>query len=388
MSDRRRLRNRIAVAGAALAEIGRPKVDDGQTALGLAAQATHRALTDAGLRLADVDGLLCCGFGETSTYELADYLGLRELAFVDGTCVGGASWLTYVEHAAAALAAGLCRVALIAHGSLAYTDRHRQLPIWPDQRSPINQFDLALGNGFVSAHALAAQRYLWRYGLEPEALAGIAVATRRWATLNPLARFRDPLTVAEVRASRSVSSPLNRLDCCLISDGGAAAVLMRADEAADSRAPIIVAGFGSSQGHFSIAAMSDLTVTPAVQSGARAFAMAGLAPHDVDHAMLYDSFTITPVLAMEDLGLAERGGATALVASGVTSPGGRLPMNTNGGGLSFAHTGMYGLFTLVECVEQLRGEAGDRQVACSVSLAHAVGDFLSAAGTALLTRPQ
>jgi acetyl-CoA acetyltransferase len=381
------MRNQTAIVGAALADIGRPKVENAATAFGLAAQASHRALADAGLRLGDVDGLLCCGFGETSTYELADYLGLRELAFVDGTCVGGASWVTYVEHAMAALDAGLCEVALIAHGALAYSDRHRHQPIWPDQRSPINQFDLSLGNGFVSAHALAAQRYLWRYGIRPEGLAEIAVATRRWAALNPLARFREPLTVADVRASRPVSSPLNRLDCCLISDGGAAIVLTRKEPAMDSRAPILIAGVASSQGHFSIAHMDDMTRTPARQSSERAFAMADLTPADVDHAMLYDSFTITPVLAMEDIGLAERGAATALVASGATSPGGRLPMNTNGGGLSFAHTGMYGLFTLVECVQQLRGEADGRQVDCDVSLAHAVGDFLSAAGTALLTRP-
>jgi acetyl-CoA acetyltransferase len=162
---------------------------------------------------------------------------------------------------------------------------------------------------------------------------------------------------------------------------------MRSDEARDSRHPILLAGFGSSQGHFSIAQMRNLTETAATHSGARAFAMAGLAPSDVDHAMLYDSFTITPILAMEDLGLSERGGGPALVATGATSPGGALPMNTNGGGLSFAHTGMYGLFTLIESTVQLRGEAGKRQVNCNVSLAHAVGDFLSAAGTALLTRP-
>ena len=382
---RRRAGVGTAVVGAALSEIGRPKAE-APSALALAAEAARRAVADSGLSLDRVDGLFCCGFGETSTYEVSDYLGLRELAYVDGTCVGGASWVSYVEHAHAALAAGLCDVALIAHGALAYTDRRRDHPIWPDTRTPLNQFDLALGNGFVPAHALAAQRYLHDHGLRPEALAEVAVAARRWSALNPLARFRDPITVNDVRTSRPVSTPLNVLDCCLISDGGGAVVLMRADEARDTRHPVRVAGVGSSQGHFSIAQMDDLTRTPAARSGARAFAMAGLAPADIDHAMLYDSFTITPVLAMEDLGLAPRGEATGLFASGGTSPGGRLPVNTNGGGLAFAHTGMYGVFTLIESVTQLRGEAGDRQVPCSVSLAHGVGDFLSAAGTAILTR--
>jgi acetyl-CoA acetyltransferase len=161
---------------------------------------------------------------------------------------------------------------------------------------------------------------------------------------------------------------------------------MRAEDAAHTRKPVSVAGAGSSQGHFSIAQAPDPTRTPAVQSGRRAFAMAGMAPADIDHLMLYDSFTITPVLALEDLGFAGPGEATALVASGATSPGGRLPMNTNGGGLAFAHTGMYGVFTLIESVQQLRGEAGERQVPCWASLAHGVGDFLSAAGTVILTR--
>ncbi|WP_157961783.1 thiolase C-terminal domain-containing protein [Acuticoccus kandeliae] len=375
----------VAIVGAALSEIGTPKVE-APSALALTARAAHRALADAGLTLADVDGLFGCGFGETSTYDIADYLGLAELGYIDGTCVGGSTWVAFVEHALAALEAGLCRVALIAHGAMAYTDRRRHLPIWPDRRTPLNQFDLAVGGGFIPAHALAAQRYLADYGLGPEALAEVAVAARRWSAKNPLARFRDPVSVEEVRASRPIASPLNLLDCCLISDGGGAVVLMRSDEAADTRAPIRVAGVGSSQGHFSIAGMEDLTRTPAVHSGARAYRMAGLGPADIDHAMLYDSFTITPVLAMEDLGLAPRGGATHRFATD-TGPGGALPVNTNGGGLAFAHTGMYGIFTLIECVTQLRGEAGERQVECEVSLAHAVGDFLSSAATCILTRP-
>lgn len=380
------MRQPVAIAGAALSDIGTPALPEAPSALMLAAQAAHRALADAGLTLDAVDGLLTCGFGETSTYDLADYLGLKELAFADGSCVGGASWVSYVEHAMAALSAGLCSVALIAHGALAYTDRRRHLPIWPDPRAPINQFDLGLGGGFIPAHALAARRYLHLYGLNEAALAHPAVAARAWAALNPAARFRTPLTVEEVRAARPVASPLTLLDCCLISDGGGALVLMRADAAADTRAPVRILGTGSSQGHFSIAAADEPTITPAVHSGRRAFAMAGVAPADIDHAMLYDSFTITPLLAMEDLGLAPRGGAWEAFASGATAPGGRLPVNTSGGGLAFAHTGMYGIFTVIESVTQLRGEAGARQVPCSVSLAHGVGDFLSAAGTCILAR--
>lgn len=378
----------VCVVGAALADIGVPRLDGFGTGVSIAAQATHRALADAGLGIDRVDGLFCCGFGETSTYELADYLGLRDLSFVDGTCVGGASWVTYVEHAMAALEAGRCDVAVIAHGALAYTDRKRHAPIWPDQRTLLNQFDQALGGGFIAAHALAAQRYLHDHGLAAGALAEVAVAARRWSALNPLARFRDPLTVAEVRAARPIASPFTMLDCCLISDGGGAVVLMRSEDCRGAARAVPVLGVGSGQGEFMIAQHADLCLTPSVESGRQAFEMAGVGAEDIDHLMLYDSFTITPVLALEDLGFAERGAGTQLVASGATSPGGARPMNTNGGGLAFAHTGMYGVFTLIEAVTQLRAEAGARQVDCRISLAHAVGDFLTATGTCILGVPR
>lgn len=377
----------IAIVGAALSDIGAPGLDGVSIPHELAAQASLRALADAGLESTDVDGLLCCGFGMDPTLEFADYLGLRHLTFVDSTCVGGSSWVTYLEHAAAAIASGLCTTALIAHGALAYSDRRRPFEIWSDDRAPINQFDHASGNSFVTAYALAAQRYLWQHRLESDALAAVAVSTREWAALNPLARFRDPITTEDVLTSPLISSPFHLLDCCVISDGGGAVVVTAAERASGTRAPIYVAGVASLQAHLSIAQMTDLTITPAAETGPRALRMAGLRPTDIDLLMLYDAFTIIPLLLLEDLGFAVRGEAAELFASGATAPGGALPVNTNGGGLSFCHTGMYGIFTLLEAVTQLRGEAGQRQVPnVEHALAHGVGEFFSAAATAILTR--
>ena len=375
----------VSIVGAALSDIGTPGIAGVSSAYELAAQASLRALSDAGLSLVDVDALFCTGLGVDSTLEFADYLGLDELSYADSTAVGGASWVTYVEHASAAIEAGLCNTALLAHGSTAFTDRKRPTDVWGDPRSPLHQFDLVYGNDFMVAYALAAQRYLWQFGLGMDALAPVAVSTRAWAALNPLACNQSPLTVDEVLNSPMVASPLHLLECCLISDGGGAIVITRLDRAADTRAPVRVLGMGSSQMHLSIAQMSDLTRSPANRSGARAYAAAALSPKEVDPVMLYDSFSITPIMALEDLGFCERGEAPAFVESGHTAPGGDLPMNTNGGGLSFAHTGMYGVFTLIEAVTQLRGEAGRRQVPrCEVALSHGVGEFLSATGTVLL----
>ena len=379
------LRGRAAVVGAALADIGKPGLPMVSSAHELAAQASLRALQDAGLDRADVDGLFCCGFGPDSSLEFGEYLGLRDLAHFDTTNVGGSSWVTYVEHAAGAIHAGLCTTALLAHAELGYTDRARGVEYWQDPRTPLRQFDLVYGNSYITAYALIAQRYLWQYGLSPDALAHIAVSTRQWASLNPLARFRDLITVEDVLASPMISSPFHLLDCCLVSDGGGAVVLQAADRARGTRKPISVLGVGSCQTHLSLAEMPDLLRTGAVVSGRRAFEMAGMGPDDIDLLMLYDSFTITPTLALEDLGFCGPGEATQLAAEGVLAPGGRLPMNTNGGGLSFCHSGMYGMFTLVEAVTQLRGEAEDRQAeGVEVAVAHGVGEFYSATGTAVL----
>ena len=265
----------------------------------------------------------------------------------------------HVDHARAAIAAGLCEVALIAYGS---TQRLvgrssasvQELDPWEAPFRPAMP---------VTAYALAASRHMHEFGTTREQLASVAVAARAWAQLNPGAWSRDPLSVEDVLASRMVADPLTLRDCCLVTDGGAAIVVTSAERAATlQRPPVLVLGAGEAHSHRHITGMPTLTTTAAAQSGAAAFAEAGLTPADVDVAQLYDAFTITPILFLEDLGFCAKGDGGPFAASGAIAPGGALPMNTNGGGLSYTHPGMYGLHAIVEAVRQLRGECGDRQV--------------------------
>jgi acetyl-CoA acetyltransferase len=240
----------------------------------------------------------------------------------------------------------------------------------------------------VGAYALMAARHMYQYGTTSEQLAEVAVAARQWARLNPKAWSRDALTVADVLASPMISEPLHRLDCCLITDGGGAVVITSDGPAASATRPLVeIAGVGESHGHWSISQMDDLTVTAGVHSGREAFAMAGLGPTDVDFAEPYDSFTITPLLAFEDLGFCAKGEGGDFVSGGRLAPGGALPAMTSGGGLSYCHPGALGLLLVVEAVRQLRGDAGERQVPRhAVGLVHGVGGSCSTAATAILTR--
>jgi acetyl-CoA acetyltransferase len=224
------------------------------------------------------------------------------------------------------------------------------------------------------------------YGTTAEQLAQIAVDTRRWAALNPRARYRDPITVEDVLASPLQVSPLHLLDCCLVTDGAGAFVLTTAERAADlAKPPVYVLGAATGGTHSMISEMPDLTVTGGAVSGPAAFAMAGVKHDDVDVLMTYDSFTITALLHLEDLGFCAKGEGGAFVEDGKVGPGGSLPMNTNGGGLSYTHPGMYGMFVLVEAVRQLRGECGPRQVdGAEVAIAHGAGGLLSTMGTLVL----
>lgn len=250
------------------------------------------------------------------------------------------------------------------------------------------EWDIPYGFGTpASSYSLAAMRHMTEYGTTSEQLAEIAVSTRRWASMNPRARYRDPLTVDDVLASPMVAAPLHKLDCCLVTDGAGAIVLTRADRARDlARDPVYVLGTGTSHTHaMSISQMPDLTVTAGAVSGPKAFAMAGLSPSDVDVVETYDSFTITVLLALEDLGFCAKGEGGEFVAEGRLGPGGSTPTNTNGGGLSYTHPGMYGMFLLVEAVRQLRGAAGDRQVPdAKVAVAHGCGGVLSSTSTVVL----
>lgn len=295
--------------------------------------------------------------------------------------VGGSSFMSHVLQAATAIDAGLCEVVLIAYGSneLSRRDIYGLLDMTPLQAA----YQPLLP---VGAYALAAARHMHQYGTRRKHLAEVAVATRKWAQMNPDAQLRTPLTIEDVLASPMICDPLSRLDCCLVSDGGGALVMTTAARARDLRQPpVLVLGGGTAHWHRDIAEMADLTVTAAVDSGSRAYRMAGVAPQDVDVVQLYDAFTILPILFLEDLGFCPKGEGGRFVENGATAPGGRLPVNTGGGGLSFVHPGMFGLFELLEACVQLRGSAGDRQVPdAEIALAHGNGGYFSHQATTIL----
>ena len=369
----------VRIVGVAESDLG--QVAPGTSAMDLMAQASLRALEECGLTLADVDGLFCASaevrFGPM---VLAEYLGLAPTVF-DGTQVGGSSFMTHLAHARAALEAGVCNVALIAYGSTQRSmSRSRASP--PDFNPYETPFKPALP---VSAYALAASRHMHEFGTTREQLAEVAVAARRWALLNPAAWEKEPLSVEQVLSARMVSWPLTVRDCCLVLDGGGAMVLVREDRARSlKKPPVRVLGIGQALGHNSISNMPDLTTTAARESGAQAFGEAGLKPADVRMLSLYDAFTITPILFLEDLGFCAKGEGGPFVAGGAIAPGGRLAVNTNGGGLSYCHPGMYGLLAMIEAVRQVRGECGERQVpGCDVALAHGNGGVLSSQCTVL-----
>ena len=345
-------------------------------------EAVVLALEDCGLGMGDVDALFCAlSTSGLPVLNVAERLGVKP-RHADGTMVGGASFLFHLQSAMSALVNGLCDVALVCYGSNQLTAGGK-LASMPDPQPYENPHRPRYP---LSSYALAAARHMHVYGTTREQLAEVALAARAWAQLNPDAFVRTPLTRAEVLASRMISDPLTKADSCLVTDGGAALVLTRADRARDlAKPPAFILGTGVAVSHRQISAMPDLTTTCAVESGARAYAMAGIGPRDVQHLMLYDAFTINTLLFLEDLGFCAKGEAGALVASGAIAPGGRLPVNTNGGGLSCNHPGMYGLFTVIEAVEQLRGTCGARQLpGVDIALAHANGGVLSSQGTAIL----
>lgn len=375
----RALRGKVAVVGIGTAGMGEAP---GRSAIELLAEAALAALDDAGLSLAEVDGL----FTATSvhafpTLSVGEYLGIRP-RFFDGTNVGGSSFEAHLLHAAIALEAGFCDVALIAYGSNQRTAGGKFVSFsepyaWEAPYKPRVP---------LTAYALAASRHMHVYGTTREMLAEVAVAARAWANLNPQAFAKGPLTIEDVLASRMVSDPLTVLDCCLVTDGAAACVLTRADRAKDLRKPpVYYLGAAGAQWHRAISAMPDLTITAAAESGPRALAHAGVSIGEVNLAMIYDAFTINTILFLEDLGFCPKGEGGRFVQGGAIAPGGKLAVNTNGGGLSCVHPGMYGMFLIVEAVTQLRGEAGERQVRpCDVALVHGNGGTLSSQVTAIL----
>ena len=372
------LRGRTAITGVGQAGIGHAP---GFSAMELLAQASLQALGDAGLSLGDVDGLFVgTAVHAMPTLSVAEYLGIRP-RYSDGSMIGGASFIAHTLTAAVALDAGLCDVALIAYGS-----NQRSAGGFTSISEPQPYEAAYAPRNPLTAYALAASRHMHQYGTTREQLAEVAVAARGWAQRNPEAFMREPLTVADVTGSRLVSDPLTVRDCCLVTDGAAAAVMMRRDDAkARGAKAIYMLGTATEHWHRQISSMPDLTVTAASRSGPRALEMAGLQRHEIDVLQLYDAFTITTILFLEDLGFCAKGEGGPFVSGGRIAPGGALPVNTNGGGLSCVHPGMYGLFLIVEAVRQLRGEAGARQVAnASTALVHGNGGTLSSQSTTVL----
>jgi acetyl-CoA acetyltransferase len=380
------LRGTTAIVGAVDAVSPTGKLDRHVSRLEV--DMVRAALDDAGLTIADVDAVISTN-GMMASLDLSERLGVRG-RFTDTTMTGGSSFEVHVEHAAAAITAGLCDVAVIVYAATPRSGGNPFAGGGPSMGKglPFVEWDVPYGFGLpASSYSLAASRHMHDYGTTSEQLAAIAVAFRGWATKNPNAYHQDPISVEDVLDSPWVAEPLHKLDCCLVTDGAGALVLTSAERARDLRKPpVYVLGAGTAHTHgMSISQMPDITTTGAAVSGPQAFAMAGVRPSDIDVVQLYDSFTITALMTLEDLGFCAKGEGGAFVEDGRIGPGGALPTNTNGGGLSYTHPGMYGMFVLVEAVRQLRGECVDRQVnGASLAVANGCGGVLSCTSTIVL----
>jgi len=355
----------------------------GKSMLSLHLEASHNAIRDAGLKVSDVDGVFTAG--QHSPATIAEALGVVP-RFVDGTTVGGCSFIIMVGHALVALHHGLCDVAVVCHGE----SGRSQVGVTPRRDTAIpGQYEAPFGFGGASTmFGMITTRHMHEHGTTLEQWAQVAVSTRQWAALNPKAKNREPITIADVLNSRPVCYPFNLLNICLVTDAGGAVVLTRADRAKDcAKKPVYVRGAGEATEHVSLTQMKNLTFSEATKkSGAKALAMAGVDYKDFHHIMLYDAFTSGPPIMLESLGFCKPGEGVSFFEQGRSTPGGSLPINTNGGGLSYTHSGMYGIFPIIEATRQLRGECGTRQVPkCNVSLVNGMGGMLSAAGTLVLS---
>lgn len=379
------LRGSAAIAGIATFGCGETP---GFTDMELLARSARAAVADAGLKMSDIDGLCTASASATMwAMPVVEYLGLRP-RYIDSTMIGGSSFIAHLLPAMQALQSGQCNAVLVCYGSAQRSAQFGRREIgaarrWMDPQPYEAPYDPMQP---LSSYALAASRHMYEFGTTRRQLAEVAVAARKWAGLNPEAFMRDPLSIDDVLAARMISDPLTVRDCCLVTDGGGAYVLVRADRARDlPKPPVYVLGNATAVWNRQISSMHDLTVTAASQSGREAYAMAGLSAKDMDVVQLYDAFTINTLLFLEDLGFCKKGEAGSFVENGGIAPGGHLPVNTNGGGLSCVHPGMYGIFALIEAVRQLRGEGGKRQIAGAVTaLAHGNGGTLSSQATAVL----
>ena len=365
-------------AGAVIAGVHEfPERKTARSALEIQALSARAALADAGLSPRDVDGYFTVATGAgTGPLPTVDYLNLKP-RYIDGTTIGGASFVAHVNHAAAAIARDRCRVALITYGS---TARSSGVAVGTRERMAgdyLDQFEGIYGVSTVALYALVAQRHMHVYGTTSAQLAAIAVACRRHASLNPHALYRDPITMDDVLRSPVIASPLHLLDCCVITDGGGAVVVVHPDLGRDlPKPPIRILGSAEAIAH-TAAGKRDFLVSAAAETGPRALGEAGVSHDDIDLAMIYDSFTITVLVTLEDVGFCKKGEGGRFVENGRLQLGGALPLNTDGGGLSSNHPGMRGIFLVIEAVRQLRGECGPSQVAnCQLALVHGTGGAL------------
>ena len=378
------LRMSAAIVGAA--ETDSVGIQPDKSAIQLHAEAALNALADAGISKDEVDAVLCAG---QSPVGVAEYLGIVP-TYIDGTSVGGCSFMLHVRHAAAAIQAGLCTTALITHGQSGRS-RVGEAGWGGGRQTPGGQFEEPYGvAGPPTRFTVPILRHMHEYGTTHEQMASVAVATRCWAETNPRAMMRDPITIEDVLASRMIAYPVRLLECCLVTDGGGALVVVSAERAKDfPTKPVYVLGTGESSEHSMISQMVDFRESRAFKvSGQLAFKEAGIERKDIDHAMFYDAFAHTPMFALEGLGFVGKGESGPFFAEMRTAPGGDFPLNTNGGGLSYTHTGMYGMFAIQESVRQLRGEAANQLPNVRTSIAHGVGGMFSAAGTLILTNDE
>jgi len=372
----------IAIVGAA--ESTRIGAVPDMAQIMLHADAALNAMADAGLKPGDIDGVACVG--PMMPQQIAHYLGITP-KWVDGTGVGGCSFMLHVRHAAAAIHAGYCKTVLITHGESGKS-RVNGTPRPAEPQSLNGQFEAPFGPmGPPTLFPIPVLRYMKTYGVTHEQMAQVAVVQREWAAKNPRASFKDPITIDDVLNSKMIAYPFRLLQCCLVTDGGGALILTSSDRVKDfPTKPCYILGSGESVETTMVSQMEDFTSSRAFRvAGPEAFRMAGIKHGDVDHLMIYDAFAHLPMYGLEDLGFVKRGEAKDFIWERNTAPGGKLPINTNGGGLSYTHTGMYGMFALQESVRQVRGTAPAQVPNVKISVAHGVGGMFSASGTVVLS---
>jgi acetyl-CoA acetyltransferase len=375
-------RSGAAVVGAA--ETTQLGVIPNMSQVQLHADAALNAVRDAGISISDIDGIATAG---ESPESLAHYLGITP-TWIDATGVGGCSFLMHVRHATAAIEAGLCRTVLITHGESGRSGiAAAGFPV-PVRGSLLQQFETPYGTtGPATMFTVPVLRYLKKYGLSEDALAEVAVVQREWAAKNPRATFKNAISVDDVMNSRMISYPFRLLMCCLVTDGGGALILASAERAKDFGRPVYIVGTGESVETPMVSQMEDFTTSRAFRvSGREAFKSSGIRHSDVDHLMIYDAFAHLPLYGLEDLGFCEPGEAAAFIRGRNTAPGGKLPMNTNGGGLSYMHSGMYGMYALQESVRQVRGIAAAQVPDVKISVAHGVGGMFAASSTIVFSK--